>query len=154
MPDTPKVITELAQMYTTSVLCFLYVFNSGYFNNSAHIRHSVTLKVSNRLEPTLCWSEFISVSDDCPASGILQTWCVIFIRKFLFKTGTRLHSPAYSCTEGFIGVNAWVDKTPQQYTLLPNEMVVEFIPEHLRLVSRFTQSNSVHRSQKLVNVSN
>ncbi|XP_033624239.1 GH3 domain-containing protein-like isoform X1 [Asterias rubens] len=48
-----------------------------------------------------------------------------------YTKGTRLHSPAYSCTEGFIGVNAWVDKTPQQYTLLPNEMVVEFIPEHL-----------------------
>ncbi len=50
----------------------------------------------------------------------------------IFTAGTRLYTPGYGCTEGFIGVNAWVDKTPQQYTFLPNDMLIELIPEHMR----------------------
>ncbi|XP_071788237.1 uncharacterized protein [Asterias amurensis] len=48
-----------------------------------------------------------------------------------YTKGTRLFSSGYACTEGLIGVNTWLDTTPQQYTFLPHQMVVEFIPEHL-----------------------
>ncbi|XP_071788390.1 uncharacterized protein [Asterias amurensis] len=48
-----------------------------------------------------------------------------------YTKGVPLYTSGYGCTEGFIGVNIWKDKTPQQYTFLPNDMLIELIPENL-----------------------
>ncbi|XP_033624241.1 probable indole-3-acetic acid-amido synthetase GH3.9 [Asterias rubens] len=48
-----------------------------------------------------------------------------------YSKGVPLYTSGYGCTEGLIGLNAWKDKTPQQYTFLPNDMLIELIPEHL-----------------------
>ncbi|XP_033624242.1 probable indole-3-acetic acid-amido synthetase GH3.9 isoform X1 [Asterias rubens] len=48
-----------------------------------------------------------------------------------YTKGTKLFSGAYGCTEGFIGVNLWIDKPQMEYVLIPNDIIVEFIPESL-----------------------
>ncbi|XP_071789171.1 uncharacterized protein [Asterias amurensis] len=48
-----------------------------------------------------------------------------------YAKGTRFFSIAYGSTEGIIALNYFLNTKPPQYVLLPEQMVVEFIPEHL-----------------------
>ena len=50
-----------------------------------------------------------------------------------FATGTKIFSASYGCTEApVIALNLWSDGRPQQYVLMPNENLCEFIPQDLR----------------------
>ncbi|XP_022106549.1 probable indole-3-acetic acid-amido synthetase GH3.8 isoform X2 [Acanthaster planci] len=47
-----------------------------------------------------------------------------------YTKGTKFYSPSYACTECLsLGINLWMDGRPQQYVLLPSEVMLEFIPE-------------------------
>ncbi|XP_038058031.1 GH3 domain-containing protein-like [Patiria miniata] len=49
-----------------------------------------------------------------------------------YSKGTKLYSASYACTECIsLGLNLWMDGRPQQYVMLPNEVMAEFIPEDL-----------------------
>ncbi|XP_033624240.1 probable indole-3-acetic acid-amido synthetase GH3.8 isoform X2 [Asterias rubens] len=48
-----------------------------------------------------------------------------------YAKGTRFFTIAYGSTEGITAYNYFLNKKPPQYVLLPDQMVVEFIPEHL-----------------------
>ena len=47
-------------------------------------------------------------------------------------TGLKFFTPAYGCTEGMLSLNLWMDGKPQRHVLLPNVVLVEFIPEDQR----------------------
>ena len=43
--------------------------------------------------------------------------------------GIPIYSAAYTATEAEIGLNLWPDEFVPKYTLLPNSVIFEFIPE-------------------------
>ena len=47
-------------------------------------------------------------------------------------TGVKFYTSGYGCTEGMMSSNLWMDGKPQRYVLVPNVVLVEFIPEDQR----------------------